>query len=201
MKNTIGIALASAGLLALSACGEPDADDTAMDTPATEMTTETTMMDDAYPVGGDMNETQQAAYDSMDWQAVSDEYDANTDAMMQESASGGGTMSGDTQNSSSEQTTNGNEDSSVMTMPPRAEMDFAFLDRNDDGKLSTAEYAIWAVPANPTKPKPNDATKPYLTQDQINKAGQTFFYFDQDGDTYLQPEEFQNARTSAVTPS
>ena len=32
------------------------------------------------------------------------------------------------------------------------------------------------------------------------KAGQTFFYFDEDGDSYLSPQEFQAARNSARTP-
>lgn len=80
-------------------------------------------------------------------------------------------------------------------MIPRAQMDFAYLDRNDDGQLSVAEYAIWAVPVDPDEPKRNDALKPYLSDDQINSAGKSFFYYDQDGDTYLSQSEFQTAKS------
>ena len=83
---------------------------------------------------------------------------------------------------------------------PRSQMDFAFLDRNDDGELSVAEYAIWALPADPDDPARNDARPPYLNQSQINEAGETFFYFDEDGDSYLSQSEFQAARNSARTP-
>ena len=79
-------------------------------------------------------------------------------------------------------------------------MDFAYLDRNSDGKLSVAEYAIWAVPSNPNPPVSNDQTKPYITTAQINEAGQTFFYFDEDGDSYLSDGEFSAARDSSRTP-
>ena len=85
-------------------------------------------------------------------------------------------------------------------MMPRSQMDFAYLDRNDDGELSVAEYAIWALPAEPLDPARNDARPPYLNQSQINEAGQTFFYFDRDGDSYLSQSEFQAARNSARTP-
>ena len=82
------------------------------------------------------------------------------------------------------------------SMPSRSKMTFGYLDRNDDGKLSVAEYAIWALPTDPKPPEPNDALGPHLTQDQINEAGQTFFFFDDDGDTYLSQDEFQDARNS-----
>ena len=205
LKNTIAITLASAGLLALSACGDNDVDNTAMDTPAADMTTtDTAMMDDAYPVAGELTPAQQTAYDRMDRKAISDEYDTNNDAIMTEysgaDTASDGAMAQSGQDSSVTQNSQDMQGGATKTMPARGEMDFAFLDRNDDGKLSTAEYAIWAVPANPTKPKANDSTKPYLTQDQINEAGQTFFYFDEDGDTYLQPAEFEAARSSARTP-
>ena len=85
---------------------------------------------------------------------------------------------------------------SNSSMPSRSAMTFSYLDRNDDGQLSVAEYAIWALPTNPNPPEPNDDLAPHLTQDQINEAGQTFFYFDDDGDTYLSQSEFQDARNS-----
>lgn len=155
-------------------------------------------------VGGPLSEEQQARYDAMDRQAVSDEYDANYEALV----AGGGTepMSGTTASATTSPTSTSTSASASGSsaggtiMPPRGQMDFAFLDRNNDGRLSVAEYAIWAVGVNPTVPKPNDQTRPYLTQDQINEAGQTFFYFDQSGDTYLSPAEFEAARNTGRTP-
>ena len=180
MKNLTILALTSAAL-ALSACADNDANETAVtDTP--EMATETGMMaDDAMPVGGELSENQQTAYDAMDRQAVSDEYDAN-------------------RSSPSMDASQSSDDANVNPIPPRSEMDFAYLDRNSDGKLSVAEYAIWAVPANPNTPVSNDQTKPYITTAQINEAGQTFFYFDEDGDSYLSDGEFSAARDSSRTP-
>ncbi|MBL4896924.1 MAG: hypothetical protein JKY75_08700, partial [Erythrobacter sp.] len=40
----------------------------------------------------------------------------------------------------------------------------------------------------------------YITTAQINEAGQTFFYFDEDGDSYLSDGEFSAARDSSRTP-
>jgi|TARA_Y100001968_G_scaffold104121_1_gene94095 hypothetical protein len=191
LKNLTILALTSAAL-ALSACADNDADETAVtDTP--EMATETGMMaDDAMPVGGELSENQQTAYDAMDRQAVSDEYDANRDAEMASASESDSSPSMDASQSS--------DDANVNPIPPRSEMDFAYLDRNSDGKLSVAEYAIWAVPANPNTPVSNDQTKPYITTAQINEAGQTFFYFDEDGDSYLSDGEFSAARDSSRTP-
>jgi len=79
-------------------------------------------------------------------------------------------------------------------LPERGEMNWEYLDRNADGKLSVAEYAIWAVPLNPDAPKANDETKPYVTAEQANKAADSFFYYDLNGDTYLSQREFTSAR-------
>lgn len=79
-------------------------------------------------------------------------------------------------------------------MRARSQMTWSYLDRNSDNQLSVAEYAIWAVPLDPTKPKPNDEKPPYVTAEQANKAADSFFYYDRDGDTYLSRQEFSNAR-------
>ncbi len=76
----------------------------------------------------------------------------------------------------------------------RENMTWGYLDRNDDGKLSVAEYAIWAIPLDPNAPKRNDETTPYLSAEQANKAADSFFYYDIDGDTYLDRREFTAAR-------
>ena len=79
-------------------------------------------------------------------------------------------------------------------MRRRSEMTWSYLDRNDDGQLSVAEYAIWAIPLDPTEPEPNDARPPYVEAEEINKAADSFFYYDRDGDTYLSQREFTSAR-------
>jgi hypothetical protein len=79
-------------------------------------------------------------------------------------------------------------------MRRRSEMTWSYLDRNDDGQLSVAEYAIWAIPLDPTEPEPNDALPPYVEAEEINKAADSFFYYDRDGDTYLSQREFTSAR-------
>ncbi|MDZ4308010.1 EF-hand domain-containing protein [Allopontixanthobacter sp.] len=79
----------------------------------------------------------------------------------------------------------------------RSAMNWEYLDRNSDGQLSVAEYAIWAIPLDPNEPKPDDETKPYVTAEQANRAADSFFYFDRDGDTYLSQSEFASARSGA----
>ena len=221
MKNLTLTMLASAAAMSLAACDSGEVEDTAIDDVDAVVVTE----EIGYPVGGELNPDQQAAYDAMDRQAVSDELDINYDAIRTErvanadlsasgNMSGSGSMeSSDSMSGSDSMSSSGGDamsgsgsmdsasSGSGMNMPPRSQMDFGWLDRNGDGQLSVAEYAIWSVPVDPTEPKPNDATKPYMTQDQINQAGQTFFYFDQDGTSYLSPEEFMMARNSAMTPS
>jgi len=206
MRRLTIISFASAAALTLAACGgEPDDNVTAVqDTPATSME----------GLGPDtsvaLSDEQQARYDATDWNAVSEEYDTNYEAMTTGTGStplaAGNTTASPDQPSGSEGSamnagTAGSPTAPGVTMPPRGEMDFAFLDRNDDGQLSVAEYAIWAVEANPTTPAANDQTRPYLRPEQINEAGRTFFHFDQDGSTSLSETEFQAARDSGRTPA
>ena len=206
--------LVSAAALGLAACDSEDVENTPVDD-IDEIVDDSN--DEAYPIGGDLNEDQQASLDAMDSQSVSDEYDRNMADMQTEMESGGGasdgsmggaSMSGsgstDSDETSSDSSTSASGTSSAegamngtgSSMPSRSKMTFGYLDRNDDGKLSVAEYAIWALPTDPKPPEPNDALGPHLTQDQINEAGQTFFFFDDDGDTYLSQDEFQDARNS-----
>ena len=134
----------------------------------------------------------------MDRDAIAGEYDENRKAMSTGATSDSmATDEAGSTESGSEGSANAASDD---TLRPRSQMDFAFLDRNGDDQLSVAEYAIWALPTDPGEPARNDAKAPYLTQSQINEAGQTFFYFDEDGDSYLSQSEFQAARNSARTP-
>ena len=217
MKKLAFLAVSTAAL-ALAACSDDPNETPITQEAAPDMDAEV-LADDAMPVGGDLNETQQASYDAMDRQAVSDEYDTNRDSMMAESSSAsdnsnamasntdsmsgssGGTSASTSDSSSSSTSSADNSGSSdVAALPARSQMDFAYLDRNSDGRLSVAEYAIWAVRANPNTPVANDQTKPYISTDQINEAGQTFFYFDEDGNSYISNAEFTTARNSARTP-
>lgn len=229
MRNArFAAVLAAASALSLAACDDSDQvaavpADTMQSAPVEET-------EEGLPVGGDLNEQQQANYDALDRTATSEEFDRNRDAMLAEIAASDGSqgddasedgdaaMSGD-DGPGETPTGNGMNDdgpdpasaeaagSGAMGggvredgIRARSAMDFAYLDRDDDDRLSVAEYAIWAIPADPDQPEANDQTKPYLSQDQINEAGQTFFYFDADGSTYLSEEEFNAARQSARTP-
>lgn len=79
--------------------------------------------------------------------------------------------------------------SSAGGLRPRGQMDFGYLDRDGDGRLSVAEYAIWAVPIDT-----GNNQRPYLTSEQARRAADSFFYYDADGDTFLQPGEFEVVR-------
>ena len=202
MQRFTLMTITSAACLAVAACGSPDV----AETPETEIDTTLAAADigdTAYPVAGELNEQQQAGLDNYDWQAASEEYETNR---VQMSSAGSGTasmpsdgaMSSDGAMAGDSSMSDGSSSGATMTMPPRSQMDFTFLDRNGDGQLSVAEYAIWALPTNPTDPAPNDSTRPFMTQEEINKAGQTFFYFDEDGSTYLSQSEFEDARNSSA---
>ena len=73
-------ALVSTAALALAACGSEDVENTAIDDVDEIVDDDVNADDDAYPVGGDLDEDQQTRFDEMDRQAVSDEYDRNRDA-------------------------------------------------------------------------------------------------------------------------
>jgi hypothetical protein len=126
---------------------------------------------------------------------------ASTDRSAETRTAGNSTNTGKTGSGGDSASASGS--SSADTLPARdpktnmrmrGSMTFSYLDRNDDGKLSVAEYAVWAIPVDPNEPKPNDAIKPYVTPDQANKAADSFFYYDRDGDTYLDRTEFMRAR-------
>lgn len=207
MKQQLTITtFVSAAALSLAACDSQDVENTPVDD--IDEIVDEDVPEEGYPVGGELDEAQQANFDAMDWQAVSDEYDSNLADMQAErtsssemqgsSTSSGNSMTADsTSNDDGSTMSDSTSDMSGSPMPSRSDMNFSYLDRNEDGQLSVAEYAIWALPTDPNPPVQNDARGPHLTQDEINTAGQTFFYFDDDGDTYLSQEEFQDARNSS----
>ena len=194
----------AATCVAVSGCNSEDVENTPIDD-IDEVVVED---DDGYPVAGELTTEQQANFDAMDRDAAAEEYDANQAALAvtgSTESDAGGVASDATRSDTSSNDGLGNsmttqQGSNVEPLRARRAMDFAFLDRNGDGQLSVAEYAIWAVRSNPREPKENDETRPFTSPDQINKAGETFFYFDKDGNTYLSPDEFRAARASARTP-
>ena len=194
----------AAACVAIAGCNSEDVENTPIDD-IDEVIAED---DEGYPVAGELSPEQQANFDAFDRDATVEEYDTNqaTLAVTDSTESdAGGVASDASRNDTSSNDGPGNSvtakpSSNVEPLRARSAMDFAFLDRNGDGQLSVAEYAIWAVRSNPREPKENDETRPFTSPDQINEAGETFFYFDEDGNTYLSPDEFGAARASARTP-
>lgn len=203
MKNLL-LATVAAACVAVAGCSSEDVENTPIDD-IDEVVAEDV---EGYPVAGELSTEQQANFDALDRDAAVEEYDTNQAALTvtesKESDAGGVTSdAAGTANSSDDtpvDSVTAEESSNIEPLRARSAMDFAFLDRNGDGQLSVAEYAIWAVRSNPRKPKENDETRPFTSPDQINEAGKTFFYFDKDGDTYLSEDEFGAARSSARTP-
>ena len=208
--------LASSAAIALTACGSEDVENTPVDD-IDEIVDSDTEYD---PMTRDytLSEEAQARRDQFDEEATVEDYGQYRDEIMAEqdtaesmaserednasamapsdggsdSASGSST---DTMASSGEASSNDMpERDSETNMRTRASMTWSYLDRDDSNRLSVAEYAIWAIPLDPTEPEPNDARPPYVETEEINKAADSFFYYDIDGDSYLDRREFTAAR-------
>lgn len=192
MKPTQTLALATGLALALAACGDNDAEEAdvaAVETEPVAATEEFDPMTRDYELTGEA-QTRRAGFDVDTFQS---EYRGYRDeiAGSGESPSGSTPEAEATATGGTGQATTG---STGTGMPDRRSMSWSYLDRNSDGRLSVAEYAIWAIPLDPNAPKPNDQTKPYVTAEQANKAADSFFYYDTDGDSYLSQREFTTAR-------
>ncbi len=197
MKNTKLFFLPLSAALALGACGSDEVEEEIKEDD--EEVVGVVVTDDAFPVAGPLDADRQARMDTLDIEATTAEYDRNYAAIMAEAHSGVDmdSSSGSDSDTSGDMSDTAKATTASFTMPSRSEMSFGWLDRNDDGKLSVAEYAVWALPTNPMQPEPNDARPPFLTSEQINEAGRTFFYFDDDGSTYLSEDEFMDAQNSS----
>ncbi|ABC63503.1 hypothetical protein [Erythrobacter litoralis] len=219
MRKIIAFA-ATVSLASLAACDSDDVENTVVDdideiadadTEYDPMTRDYTLSEDA-----------QARRDAFDADAFGTEYAGYRDEVVAErdteesmaaereaermaaSSDNSGSGSDDASSGSSSANAGSSADSSgsnamptrdsTTNMRTRASMTWSYLDRNDDNRLSVAEYAIWAIPLDPTNPKPNDEVPPYVTPTQANKAADSFFYYDVDGDTYLDRREFTAAR-------
>lgn len=216
IRNTVTL---SALALALAACGdEVDVEEPVVSSGLTDAELDTAVEFD--PMGRDytLSADQQAQRDAFDTDAFVVEYWTIRDEIGEEqvemvegadsmnasdsgadsgddAAAGSGTMSetGDAEMEAAAQPRD-----PETNMRARANMTFAYLDRNDDGQLSVAEYAIWAVPVSPANETASDQGQPELTANAINGAADSFFYYDTDGDTYLDDAEFAAARSGAT---
>lgn len=199
MNRKLMITAISTLSLAVAACGDNDTD-ADMGTTTGDLTTEAdSMMPDAADLT--LDEEQQARFNSMDRDAASSEYDEIRDMQIAGADENDGgadkndAMMADDKDSSSAMSGGKATARKGEWIDPSA-TSFSALDYNDDGKLSVAEFAVYALSVSPNKPKPNDSKKPYLTTDQINDAGQRFFKFDADGDSYLDKTEFSTAKST-----
>jgi hypothetical protein len=192
--SRITISLACSAALALAACSDTEAevDETDAVTPAAQ-TAEYDPMTRDYT----LNEEAQTRRADFDVDAMQTNYGAYRGEIMSERVRMGNNRDAEAEMSDDdreEMTAAAQARDAATNMRTRANMTWGYLDRDDDDKLSVAEYAIWAIPLDPTAPKRDDETAPYLTADQANKAADSFFYYDIDGDTYLSRREFTAAR-------
>lgn len=214
MKSLSALLIAGSAALALAGCNR---NDEAANTYAVQNTTEidTLAMTDnsmaAMPV--ELTPTQRQARQALDMQNYEAEYRTYEDQPMPIASStplalptpmapsttaGDGAPANSNASASAGMSRTGMNDAGMgrnpnATAAPR-NMTFAQLDRNRDGKLSVAEYAIYAVGVNPVSPAPNDRKRPHATADELNRAADTFFQYDADGSTYLSPAEFMTAQ-------
>lgn len=179
------IAASSALALALAACADDSVDETEIVAAETEAPEYDPMTRDYT-----FDEEGEARRAEFDEDALQSEYRTYRDEVVGERV----TLAGSEDRTDAETAAAAQARDPATNMRARKNMTWSYLDRNGDGKLSVAEYAIWAIPLDPSQPKPNDETKPYLTSEQANKAADSFFYYDQDGDTYLSQQEFSAAR-------
>lgn len=182
--------------LALTACGNPAEDaDRPLDTETTPAAT--TAEYDPMTRDYTLSEEAQTRRAAADMDAMQTDYGTYRDEIrgeqvrMGNNRDAGVDMSDDDR---AEMTAAAQARAPATNMRTRANMTWGYLDRNDDDKLSVAEYAIWAIPLDPNASAPNDTGQPQITADQANKAADSFFYYDADGDTYLSRREFTAAR-------
>lgn len=188
--------LASGLALALAACGGEPAEDVEANPAAdaeANATAEYDPMQRDYTLTGE-DATRRAEFDIDSFQ---EEYAGYRDEIVSEQVSSGDDSSGNelmSEDERAEMQAAAEPRDASTNMRAREHMTWSYLDRNGDDRLSVAEYAIWAIPLDPTAPARNDETAPYLTAQQANKAADSFFYYDIDDDTYLERREFTAAR-------
>lgn len=70
---------------------------------------------------------------------------------------------------------------------------FSGLDRDNDSRLSPAEYAIHALPSETPARQgaTDDENPPYVSDEALNRAATSFRRLDRDGNFFLSEQEFQ----------
>ena len=112
----------------------------------------------------------------------------------QSTASGPGAADGQPQNGSQAQAdsgpADGGEPSAAQAGGPSG---MAGYDRDNDGRLSPAEYAIHALPGETPARQgaTNDENPPYVSDEALNRIATEFSRLDRNGDFYLSTDEFQ----------
>ena len=107
----------------------------------------------------------------------------------------GGTVTVESTGANTSTTVNGEDARPIGVRTPgtnmrsRRDMSWSYLDRNSDGQLTVAEYAIWAIPLTPEAGEEVD-----ISEDQAERLADSFYYYDQDGDGELSQREFTSAR-------
>ncbi len=192
MKHTRTTAILVSGLaLAIAACSDNSEDAETVE-PVVEQTAEYDPMTRDYTLSEDAT-TRRAEFDGDTFQS---EYSGYRDEIVGEQVQLGADAddSGMTDDDRAEMAAAAEPRDASTNMRARKNMTWGYLDRNDDDQLSVAEYAIWAIPLDPQAEAANDSGTPQLTAEQANKAADSFFYYDLDGDTYLDRREFTAAR-------
>ena len=187
----LAIIMTATATIGLAACG-----DSAADNDAAAIEAEPVVSAEEFdPMTRDytLSEEQQALRADFDEAAFQDEYRGYRGEVMSEQVRMGDAA--DPAMDEEERAAAAQSRDPNTNMRMRSNMTWSYLDRNGDGQLSVAEYAIWAIPLDPTAAAPNDETAPYLTSDEANRAADSFFYYDSDGDTYLSQREFTTARS------
>ncbi len=190
--------------LALAACGDDVAEDPVVGSEMAD--TETAMVDEYDPMTRDymLGDDAQTRRDAFDSDAFRSEYRTYRDEVVNEQVAqadatdASQVMSDDERE---EMDAASQERDGETNMRLRQNMTWGYLDRSDDDQLSVDEYAIWAIPLNPQHEAINDQGEPELKADTINKAADSFFYYDMDGDTYLDRREFTAARRGETSDS
>ena len=192
----------------LSGCGDPGED---ANTNEIANTVQQVPVEAIAVVDYDLTPDQQARRDAVDMNAYRDEVKKYED---EDRKAGGSAMAGDDSATSAQNnmTASAGEGSSDGNMSASAsggsslsaganpeDVTFEELDRNDDGKLSVAEFAIYSIGLDAGAKKPNDQLRPYANDEQLNRAANGFFHFDTNGDTYLEPGEFAAAKVAIAS--
>ena len=183
--------------LALAACGDDVAEDPVVGSEMADVETAATAEYDPMTRDYALSDDAQTRRDAFDADAFRSEYDGYRDEVAAEqvaNADEAATAADMSEDERSEMEAASQERDADTNMRRRQNMTWGYLDRNDDDQLSVAEYAIWAIPLDPQHEALNDQGEPELKAETINKAADSFFYYDTDGDTYLDRREFTSAR-------